>query len=114
MRRIRATANEQTTSMDYTPQPVDTSGVVLPAPLLDLAEWLARNAHENWAAQRMADGWTYGPERDDRARQHPCLVAYEDLPEAEKEYDRLMALETIKSIVALGYRLEKDADGSSL
>jgi len=29
------------------------------------------------------------------------------LPESEKEYDRNAAMETLKAIVALGYRLER-------
>src|SRR2546425_816815 len=35
------------------------------------------NAHEIWAQQRLADGWTYGPTRDDAAKRHPCLLAYD-------------------------------------
>jgi ryanodine receptor 2 len=35
-------------------------------------------------------------------------VPYSELPEAEKEYDRITALETLKTIIKLGYRIEKD------
>ena len=90
----------------YQPRPIDTSHVVLPPALLALVERLAENAHDVWARQRLADGWTWGPVRDDRARQHPCLVPYDVLPEAEKQYDRNAALETLKTVVALGYRIE--------
>ena len=76
--------------------------------LIQLRERLAENAHDLWAGQRMADGWTYGPHRDDAKRQNPCLVAYEDLPESEKQYDRLLAMETLKTIVALGFRILPD------
>jgi hypothetical protein len=55
----------------------------------------------------MQDGWTYGPHRDDAKRTHPCLVPYEQLPESEKEYDRVMVNEALKAILALGYRIEK-------
>jgi len=91
----------------YRPQPIDTSGIVLPAELLELTERLAENAHDVWAKQRMAEGWTYGPQRDDVAKKHPDLVPYQDLPESEKEYDRSAAIETLKVIVALGYRVER-------
>ena len=93
--------------MSYEPQPIDTSSVSLTPEVLDLRELLAENAHDHWALQRMADGWTYGPQRDDDQKRHPCLVPYEELPESEKEYDRNAAIETLKAILALGYRIER-------
>ena len=91
----------------YKPAPRDTSGVRLPSAMAALTELLARNTHENWARQRMADGWRHGPRRDDAKKEHPSLVPYDALPEAEKEYDRTTAIETIKTILSLGYRIEK-------
>ena len=93
--------------MKYEPKPIDTSNIVLDRGLAGLTELLARNAHENWAKQRMTEGWRYGPKRDDQKKEHPCLVPYEQLPESEKEYDRKTAMETIKTIQALGYRIVK-------
>ena len=93
--------------MTYQPNPLDTSHTQLPAEILELTELLARNTHENWAQLRLAEGWRYGPQRDDRLKLHPCLVDYAQLPESEKEYDRRAALETLKTITALGYRLVK-------
>ena len=72
---------------DYTPSPVDTSKTVVPEELTRLSERIAENAHEVWAAGRIADGWTWGPVRDDRLKQHPCLVPYRGLSEQEKEYE---------------------------
>lgn len=91
--------------MAYEPAPVDTSGLTLSDGLRDLTELLAKNAHDIWAHQRFAEGWTYGPTRDDIRKEHPCLVPYEELPEAEKAYDRRAAMETVKTLVALGYRI---------
>lgn len=93
--------------MAYIPHPIETADVDLDVEILDLTEILARNAHEVWAKERMSEGWRYGPSRDDAARKHPCLIPYEDLAESEKEYDRNMALETLKVLLALGYRVEK-------
>lgn len=92
----------------YKPDPIDTSHVTLPADLLALVERLAENAHDVWAHQRMAEGWTYGAQRNDQAKNHPDLVPYADLSEPEKEYDRSMALQTIKAMVGLGYRIGMD------
>lgn len=85
----------------------DTSDVVLPEGLDALVESLAENVHEVWVKSRMDQGWTYGPERDDALKQHPGLVPYADLPETEKDYDRNTALGTLKLIVRLGYRIER-------
>jgi len=94
--------------MSYIPRPIDTTRVRLPAELTELLETLAGNAHDNWATQRLADGWTHGPHRDDVQKRHPCLVPYRDLPESEKRYDRAAAGETLKAILALGYRIAKN------
>jgi hypothetical protein len=53
----------------------------------------------------MGEGWAYGPQRDDASRTHPCLLPYEDLPESEKAYDRVMVEGTLKAIMRLGYRM---------
>ena len=91
----------------YEPKPIDTSGAILSEELTALTEQLAENAHDLWAEQRLADGWTYGPHRDDQTKKHPCLVPYDELPDSEKVYDRKAAMETLKAIVALGYRMAK-------
>lgn len=91
----------------YIPNPIDTSDVELSNELFELTEKLAENTHDVWAAQRIAQGWHYGEKRDDVKKETPCLVPYDKLPESEKEYDRNTALETLKMIIKLGYRIEK-------
>ena len=93
--------------LKYVPAPIDTSDVKLTPDILKLTEQLSKNAHEVWAAQRIKDGWKHGPKRNDSKREHPCLVPYESLPESEKTYDRSAAMETLKAMIALGYRVEK-------
>lgn len=91
----------------YIPQPVDTLGVVLPEELNQLAEHMAKNVHEIWSQTRISQGWTYGPERNDAEKKHPCLVPYEELPEEEKVYDRNTSIETLKFILCEGFKIEK-------
>ena len=74
---------------------------------VDLWLTLAENAHDVWAAARKREGWTYGPVRDDQKKQHPDLIPYSALPDSEKEYDRLMALDTIKLVMKLGFGIAK-------
>ena len=92
----------------YEPKPVNTSNVVLPKDLIDLTEKIAENVHDVWALGRISEGWTYGPRKDVEKKTTPQLVAYDELPESEKEYDRNTAIETLKMIVQLGYKIEKD------
>ena len=93
---------------NYVPQPVDTDDVVLGKDLEELVEQMAKNVHEVWAQTRMEQGWTYSEQRDDAKKQHPCLVAYEELPEEEKEYDRNTAVGTLKLIRKLGFNIGRE------
>ena len=92
----------------YKPEPVDTGNIVLSKELLELTEKIAENVHDVWAAGRIQEGWKFGTVKDGAAKTTPFLVPYGELPETEKEYDRKTALETLKLIVKLGYRIEKD------
>lgn len=92
---------------NYIPKPIDTSDIVLSDDIMALAEKLAENAHEVWATGRINDGWTYGEQRDDTQKKHPCLIPYSELSESEKEYDRATSLETLKLIIKLGYEIDQ-------
>lgn len=93
--------------MSYKPAPLPTSHVKLSPEIHDLTEALAKNTHDVWAKERMAQGWRFGPERNDARKEHPSLVPYEQLSEKEKVYDRNTAMETLKAVLALGYRIVK-------
>ena len=94
--------------LDYISETMDLSSVDLPESLIQLSERIAENVHEVWAKARMDEGWTYGEKRDDIHKKHPCLVPYDELPEEEKEYDRNTAMNTIKMVKKLGFRIEKE------
>lgn len=89
----------------YTPQPIDTTAVRLPEDLEQLVEQMSKNVHEVWAETRIKQGWTYGEQRNDELKTHPCLVPYEELPEEEKEYDRNTSIGTLKLIMKLGFKI---------
>ena len=90
----------------YNPRIVDTSAIELSPELVELTEAMAANVHAVWASGRIAEGWQYGKERDDKLKLHPCLIPYDELPDAEKEYDRATAISTLKLLIALGYKIE--------
>ncbi len=91
--------------MQYKPSPIDTENVRLPESLASLVETMAKNVHEVWAYNRMQEGWSYGEDRNDAKKTHPCLVPYDELPEAEKDYDRETAVSTLKLIIKLGFNI---------
>lgn len=93
---------------EYRPEPIDTSDVELPEELTEVMELLAKNTHEIWAKERIAEGWSYGPRRDDKAMTSPCIVPYEELPDEEKEYDRRTSRQVLEVLWAMGYRLAKE------
>ena len=92
----------------YVPKPAQTDDIVLSEELNGLVEAMAKNVHDVWAESRISQGWTYGPERNDALKTHPCLVPYEDLPEVEKAYDRDTAVGTLKLICKLGFKITKE------
>ena len=92
----------------YKPKPIDTKDIILPNELNNLIEEISKNVHEVWAETRISQGWTYGEERNDAEKKHPCLVPYEELSEEEKEYDRNTSLETLKLIIKLGFKITKE------
>jgi hypothetical protein len=91
----------------YKPDPVDTSAIELNEDLRANIEALSQNNHEVWAQARTAEGWKYGPARDDARMEHPGLVPYEQLSEAEKEIDRGTVVQTLKAAAALGFDIRR-------
>lgn len=91
------------TGNGYNPQPINVENIDLDADLEELTEAIAENAHDIWARARMDEGWTYGPIRDDANKRHPDLVPYAQLPDSEKEYDRVMAMNTLRLVRRLGF-----------
>lgn len=93
---------------NYEPHPIDLSDVELPEELEELREAIAENAHEVWAQGRKSQGWSYGPERNDTLKQTPDMIPYSDLTDEEKSFDREMAMNTIKLLKKLGYKISKE------
>lgn len=88
---------------DYQPHPIDLSDIEISDDLLDLCEALAENAHEVWASDRIREGWTYGPDRDDCKRQHPDLLPYNRLDDSKRRCGREMAANTLRLLKKLGW-----------
>lgn len=46
-------------------------------------------SHKSWLAEKVATGWVYGEVKDPEARTHPCVVPFDELPEAQQKKDVL-------------------------
>lgn len=56
---------------------------------LDNPDQTPELSHRGWSAQKLADGWKYGPVKDPEKKEHPCLVEYHELPENQRRKDAL-------------------------
>ena len=90
---------------EWRPAPDTGASAPLPDFLGPLIEHLAEKVHDKWAERRIAEGWTFGPRRDDERKTTPNLVSYAQLTEVEKAYDRATAMATIRNLYAAGYRV---------
>ena len=90
---------------------IDTTSITLSPEIEPLIEKLAASSHGHWAKGRASEGVVYGEKRDDGASPptNPCMRPYNELEDSEKEYDRRHAIETIKSLIALGWTLTPPA-----
>lgn len=48
-----------------------------------------KDSHDNFVAEKIAEGWIYGPVKDVEKKQHPCICQYEELPKEQQIKDSL-------------------------
>lgn len=82
----------------------------IPVELDECVEELAEHVHNMWAEEKLRNGWKYGEKKDSEKKTTPCLVPYNELPEYEKEYDRVTAIGTINFLLKRGFSIEKKND----
>lgn len=99
--------NTRTADGQYIPNPINVYDVVLPNEIAALTEYIAENTHEAWAKQRIKEGWTFAPKTNKKRMQSFDLVPYCELLDKEKEYDRKMAMNTLRVLYKLGYEIRK-------
>jgi hypothetical protein len=54
---------------------------------LENPELTPKETHDWWMQDKAAKGWTYGPVKNEAAKQHPSMVPYEELSELERGKD---------------------------
>lgn len=55
------------------------------------------DSHNNWLAEKQADGWKYGPVKNPETKEHPCFVPYEDLP-IEQQVKDLLFISVVRAL----------------
>jgi hypothetical protein len=55
-------------------------------------------SHKNWLAEKVKEGWVYGPEKDPEAKEHPCCVPFEELSE-EMQFKDILFFDTVTSLI---------------
>lgn len=108
-RNYMVTARAKKVPYEYNPQPLDVSSVNINPELMELIDLIAENAHDIWAMDKFKDGFRYAPaDKDGKEKDgsfNHYLLPYEMLSKEDKEPDRKMALQTIRLVKRLGYRL---------
>lgn len=64
-------------------------GVML---IAEKPETTPADSHASWSAQKIADGWVYGPTKDAEKKTHPCLRPYDELPIEQRAKDYLFGM----------------------
>lgn len=60
-------------------------------------------SHETWMKEKKDTGWKYGPVKDPDKKEHPCIVAYDDLPIDQRMKDTIF-LAVVKGVLGLGIK----------
>lgn len=94
---------------EYVPQPLDLTDTEVPEWLGGLIEVVAANSHESWANTRIADGWRWGPRRDNAKKLHPDLLPFHALEEDTKAFDRATARAFFQVCIESGYSVDAAA-----
>jgi hypothetical protein len=92
--------------------------MLVPAPLRDPSEppfsfshdeleQLARHEHDRWVQSKEADGWRYGPVRDNAAKIHDQMKPYDELDENNKDKDRNAVRELPQMLELAGFKIER-------
>ncbi|KAM9788021.1 ryanodine receptor 3-like isoform 8-T8 [Syngnathus typhle] len=99
---------------NFEPKPITTANIALPEKLEHFVNKYAEHSHEKWSAEKVLLGWKYGDCVDEKARIHPQLRTYKALTEKEKDIYRWPIRESLKSMLAMGWSIDRARDGESM
>ncbi|XP_054825893.1 ryanodine receptor 3 [Eublepharis macularius] len=113
--RITSTLEKQT-SVDaegnFDPKPINTVNFTLPEKLEYIINKYAEHTHDKWACEKSNSGWKYAACLDENMKTHPLIRPFKTLIEKEKEIYRWPARESLKTMLAMGWTLERTKEDS--
>ncbi|XP_053093312.1 ryanodine receptor 3 isoform X2 [Pangasianodon hypophthalmus] len=99
---------------NFDPRPISTANISLPEKLEYITNKYAEHSHDKWSAEKVVLGWKYGDSIDEKAKTHPMLRSYKSLTEKEKEVYRFPVKESLKSMLAMGWNIERTKEGEAM
>ncbi|OCT64786.1 hypothetical protein XELAEV_18041025mg [Xenopus laevis] len=115
--RIKATPEKQM-SVDaegnFDPTPINTANLTLPEKLEYIVNKNAEHSHDKWAYDKIHSGWKYGLSLDENMKTHPLLRPFKTLSEKEKEIYRWPLRESVKTMLTMGWSVERTKEGEAL
>ncbi|KAL6478075.1 hypothetical protein MHYP_G00139100 [Metynnis hypsauchen] len=113
-----STTLEKPVSVDaqgnFDPRPISTTNISLPEKLEYISNKYAEHSHDKWSAEKVVLGWKYGDTIDEKAKIHPMLRSYKSLTEKEKEVYRFPVKESLKSMLAMGWNIDRTKEGETM
>ncbi|RWS22415.1 ryanodine receptor-like protein, partial [Leptotrombidium deliense] len=91
----------------YIPNPVNISGINLNNDLLNIIQKFSEHYHDAWAQRKFENGWTFGEPFSYQKKIHPRIKPYHLLTEYERNRYKEPIADIIKSLLALGWKLEQ-------
>ncbi|MGH3117732.1 MAG: RyR domain-containing protein [Gaiellales bacterium] len=98
---------EKLDAIGCTVQEAGDGGAELFAFTKDEIELMSEMEHDRWTAERLADGWTLGEERDVLNKIHPGLVSWEELSEEVREWDREPVRRIPELLAGVGFEIRR-------
>lgn len=83
----RSLGDESQVSWEQAPRWQRDSVIAGVEAILATPDLTPEQSHESWLAQKVRDGWVYGPVKDVEAKTHPCCVPYAQLPAEQRAKD---------------------------
>ncbi|KAM8832097.1 ryanodine receptor 3 isoform 3-T3 [Spinachia spinachia] len=102
------------TQGNFDPKPVNTANISLPEKLEYIANKYAEHSHDKWSSEKASAGWKHGDSLDERAKTHPLLKPYKALSDKERETYRWPVRESLKSMLAMGWNIERTKEGDAI
>ncbi|KAI3364144.1 hypothetical protein L3Q82_010961 [Scortum barcoo] len=99
---------------NFDPKPINTANISLPEKLEYIANKYAEHSHDKWSSEKVSAGWKHGDSVDEQAKTHPLLKPYKALSEKERETYRWPVRESLKSMLAMGWNIERTKEGEAM